>query len=220
VQALEGAILRQDPALASASYAARAVPRPGRRAAGAFAGRERELALLEAGLADALDGRGRVFVVSGGADSGKSRLADEVASRAKELGFRVLWARGWDAGGAPPLWAWQQLLRSYARAGGGMRPLPDVNGCDSDEACFAVFDTVADFFVRASETEPLLLVLDDLDAADQPSLLLLRFLADVVAERPIAVVATWDEAERPEELAGLARHGATPLRIPELVRAA
>src|SRR5205085_7860192 len=54
---LEAAILRHDPSLD--------VARPGRRAAGVFVGRERELAQLLAGLDDAVAGRGRLFVVSG-----------------------------------------------------------------------------------------------------------------------------------------------------------
>src|SRR5438132_1096082 len=59
LQELERAILAQDAALDTAP-AARASA-PGRRAATPVVGRDEELALLEAGLEDALAGRGRLF---------------------------------------------------------------------------------------------------------------------------------------------------------------
>ena len=40
-----------------------------------------------------------------------------------------------------------------------------------------LFDATAEFLRVAGEQQPLVLVLDDLHAADPPSLLLLRFLA-------------------------------------------
>ena len=44
------------------------------------------------------------------------------------------------------------------------------------------------FLRRAAEAQPLVLVLDDLHAADEPSLLLLRFLAREIADSPLLVV--------------------------------
>src|SRR6266511_6168331 len=114
---LERAILAQDPAL-DALPPRRTAPsasletRPGRRAAAPVVGRDDELALLEAGLEDALAGRGRLFVVVGEAGAGKTRIGDEVASRAKQRGARILWGRGWHGGGAPEYWPWRQALRN------------------------------------------------------------------------------------------------------------
>src|SRR6266516_2781422 len=85
------------------------------RTAGVFVGRERELRELEAGLEDALSGRGRLFLIGGEPGIGKSRLADELATLAKERGARVLWGRCWEAGGAPAYWPWIQALRAYVR---------------------------------------------------------------------------------------------------------
>ena len=58
-------------------------------------GRAPELEELTAGLDDAAAGRGRLFLVSGESGVGKTRLADELASRAKERGMRILWGRCW-----------------------------------------------------------------------------------------------------------------------------
>ena len=73
---------RTRPGFACARRRGRATP--GRRAAGVFVGRVHELAELKAGLDDALAGRGRLFLVSGESGVGKTRLADELASRAKD----------------------------------------------------------------------------------------------------------------------------------------
>ncbi len=50
------------------------------RAAGAFVGRVRELAELRAGLAQTLDGRGRLYLLSGDPGVGKTRVAGELAA--------------------------------------------------------------------------------------------------------------------------------------------
>src|SRR5439155_4546549 len=85
---------------------------PGRHAATPLVGRDDELAVLEAGLEDALAGRGRLFVVVGPPGAGKTHLGDEIASRAKARGAKILWGRGWDGGGAPPYWPWRQAIRT------------------------------------------------------------------------------------------------------------
>jgi hypothetical protein len=86
-------------------------PVPPRRAP-VFVGRRQELTELLAGLEDALEGHGRLFLLAGEAGIGKSRLADELATTARELGAMVLWGRCWEAGGAPAYWPWVQSIRS------------------------------------------------------------------------------------------------------------
>jgi DNA-binding SARP family transcriptional activator len=171
LQGLERQILQQDPALESVGRDAPA----GRRAAGAFVGRERELQLLVAGLEDALAGRGRLFLVLGGAGAGKTRLADEVASRAKRRGARILWGRSWEEGDAPPYWPWVQAIRTSV-PDAGRALLPEL------------FDATAAFLCKAAAAQPLVIVLDDLHAADPESLLLLEFVAAELAVLPVLVL--------------------------------
>jgi DNA-binding SARP family transcriptional activator len=194
LQELEQAILRQDAALDPPGRAGAGDTRPGRRAAGIFVGREQELAELTAGLEDALVGRGRLFLVGGEGGVGKTRLADELASRAKDLGFRVLWGRSWKDGNAPPYWPWQQALRSLGE-------LPEAGDR------FARFDRIVALLRQAGE--PVLLVLDDAHAADDPSLELLGDVAGELAELPVLLLATYlDVADIPPALAGLGQHAA------------
>jgi AAA ATPase domain/Bacterial transcriptional activator domain len=185
LQELEQAILRQDPSLEVRTQSAR----PGRRAAGSFVGRDREIEELSAALDDAAAGRRRLFLVSGESGLGKSRLADEVASRAKDAGLRVLWGRGARDEGAPPYWLWAQALRLLTAE------LPELDATKRGDARFRLFVDVASALRAASRAQPLFLVLDDLHDADEPSLLLLDFLAGELAEMHVAIVGTYVDDE-------------------------
>jgi DNA-binding SARP family transcriptional activator len=199
LQELEQAILRQDPSLDRSAPGAR----PGRRAAGAFVGRDREVEELSAALDDAAAGRGRLFLVSGESGLGKTRLVDEVASRGKGVGLRLLWGRGARADGAPPYWLWSQALRPL------QAELPELVATRGESARFRLFADVAAALRAASAAHPVLLVLDDLHHADEPSLLLLDFLAGELAEMHLAVVGTYvDDGATPAPLAALADHSA------------
>jgi DNA-binding SARP family transcriptional activator len=198
---LEHAILEQDPAIEIAVRQRQQSLRPGRAAAQTFEGRDDELTVLEAGLDDALAGRGRLFVVVGDAATGKTRLADELASRAKQRDIRILWGRGWAGGGAPLYWPWTQALRDA---------LPSADS-DEPEAQFRFFGAVTEALRALAAEQPLLLVLDDLHAADVGSILLLEFVATELPEMAALVVALGrPETARLEELE---RHATRTVRL-------
>src|SRR5262249_12323179 len=173
LQELEKAILAQDPALDAAPRRPTRDAAPGRHAATPIVGREDELAVFDAALDDALAGRGRLFVLVGPPGAGKTHLADEVASRAKSRGAAVRWGRGWDGGDAPPYWPWRQAIRELPAHDGAKR--------------FEFFATVTELLRTESARQPLMLVLDDLQAADEDSLLLLEFVASEVAEMAMLI---------------------------------
>jgi len=209
------------------------------RAATGFVGRERELAGLLAALEDAFAGRGQLFLISGEPGIGKSRLADELAARARYRGALVLWGRCWEAGGAPAFWPWVQSLRSLLRDsdlktlrslfGTGAQHLaqvlPEIRDAfpdlpippalDPEAARFLLFDAMATLFRNSANAQPLVLVMEDLHVADAPSLLLLRFLAGALTDSRILAVGTYRETELEREsplapmLAELTRHPAT-----------
>jgi DNA-binding SARP family transcriptional activator len=201
---LEQAVLEQDPALD-------ARPAPA-AAAGGLVGRERELGELLAALEDALAGRGRLVVLTGEPGIGKTRLAEELTARATARGGQVLVGRCWEAGGAPAYWPWVQSLRTYVREsepaalraaagdrGGDLAQLvpelrrhvpglPEPAALEPDAARFALFDATAELLRNASRERPIVIVLDDLHAADEPSLLLLRFVARGLGSSRLLVV--------------------------------
>lgn len=182
-------------------------------APGLFVGRHRELAALLAGLEDAMSGRGRMFLLDGEEGIGKTRLAEELADRARQRGAQVLASRCWEDGGAPPYWPWMQLLRSYGRgsevdvlvsqvdAGAAVHGAdPHVIGVGAArDARFRLCDAVTTFLGDAARAHPLVLILDNLQAADVASLLLLRFVADQLDELPILLVGI----HRDREVGGL-----------------
>ncbi len=218
LKALERSILEHDPALAAPARDLAVAPPP-RDGASPFVGRERELASLSQALAEALAGEGRVVLVAGEPGIGKSALADRLAAEAGARGAKVLWGRCWEAGGAPAYWPWVQALRSHVRTtdpealrsqlGAGAadiaRILPDLHelfgdlpeppSLESEAARFRLFDVVVSFLVEAAGARPLVLVLDDVHAADEPSLLLLQFLAGQLRDAPILVVAAYRDVE-------------------------
>ena len=213
LQELERAILAQAPSLDAGP---RAVPPGARDGGGAvFVGREDELRRMEAGLETALAGRGAIVLLAGEPGIGKSRLAEELARTAHGRGARVLVGRCWEAGGAPAYWPWVQALRAYVRdqdpgalrerLGAGAddlaRLLPELRelvpdlrepaAADDDGARFRLFEAVSGLIRAAARAEPLVLVLDDLHAADEPSLLLLRFVARETTDCGLLVVGAF-----------------------------
>ena len=180
LQALHRAMLEQDPALDRPEP-----PVAAEAPKSAFVGRERELGELARGLDDALAGHGRLFLVAGEPGAGKSRLADELGRQAAERGARVVVGRCWEAGGAPPYWPWVQALGR----------LPEPPELDTEGARFRLFQATSAFLRASAEGEPLVLVLDDLHAADEPSLLLLRFVARELADCRLLAIAAYRDVD-------------------------
>jgi DNA-binding SARP family transcriptional activator/tetratricopeptide (TPR) repeat protein len=186
---------------------------------GGFIGREAELAELIGGLEAAFAGRGGLFLLVGEPGIGKSRLADELIAEAKARGARVLIGRCWEAGGAPAYWPWVQSMRTYvhegeistlrSQLGAGAADLAqllpelrelfadigDPPSFEAESGRFRLFHAAAEFLIEASRARPLLLVLDDLHAADEPSLLLLQFLARELGDSRLLVVGAYRDVD-------------------------
>ena len=84
---------------------------------------------------------------------------------------------------------------------------------DSDDAAerFRFFEAVTEAVRQAATEQPLLLVLDDLQAADENSILLLEFVAGELPEMAALVLALGrPETPRLEELS---RHSTRTLRL-------
>lgn len=184
-----------------------------------FVGREPELAALLAGLSDASSGRGRIFLLGGEPGIGKTRLADEFAAEAKSRDALVMWGRCWEEGGAPAFWPWIQSIRvlltevesealQLAAAARGadlaqilpelreyLPDLPEPPSMSPEAARFRLFDALAGFLVRLSQDRILVFVLEDLHAADDPSLLLLQFLAGELTNGRVLVLGTYRDVE-------------------------
>jgi hypothetical protein len=179
-----------------------------------FVGRDHELAVLRAALHDASAAHGRLLFLVGDPGIGKTSLAAELADEATREGAQVLIGRADDGEGASPFWPWVQIVRGYlddvdtetvrTELGSGAADVADVipdvrervsglavrSELPSAQARFRFFDS----FTRkaAARRRPLVLVLDDLHWFDEPSLLLLRFLARDLSGARLLVIATTD----------------------------
>ena len=200
-----------------------------------FVGRERELAALQAALADAAAGHGRIVLLAGEPGVGKTRLAQELAAYARQRGALVLVGRCYEGEGAPPFWPWVQMIRTYVmdcdpvllRQEMGLgaadiaqvvpevrEQLPDLTaapGVESEQARFRLFDSVTMFFQAAARRQVQVLIVDDLHWADIPSLLLLQFVAREVREARVLVLGTYRDL-------GLPRGHALLQALGEIVR--
>jgi class 3 adenylate cyclase/tetratricopeptide (TPR) repeat protein len=213
-------------------------------AGGVFVGRERELEALREAVDGALAGRGSLQLLVGEPGIGKTRAAEELATYARVSGARVYWGRCREDEGAPAYWPWVQAIRSYTRdadpvalawqLGGGAaevaRLIPEVaekldiepgEGADSEEARFRLFDSVTSLLLAAARDRPIVIVLDDLHWADEPSLLLLRFAARELASSGLLILGTYRDVELGRhhplarmlgEMSGIEGSGRIPLR--------
>jgi predicted ATPase len=162
---------------------------------GGLVGRDQELAQLRGWLAEALDGGGRLAVLTGPPGIGKTRLAEELASAARTDGVRALWGRAVNDEAAPPLWPWRRVLNTLAGADTWARITGGeiTAGGSSEELAAARYRAAADAadaLTAAAEQAGLLIVLEDLQWADLTSLFLLRELAGHLRESRLLVVAT------------------------------
>ncbi len=161
-----------------------------------FVGREKEMEHLRSRWADA-SGRGQrhLVLLTGAAGMGKTRLAGRFASDVHRQGALVMWGRATQEALVPyePIVeAFRTILRTVSKEARLRvvegRPalallLPDlgeiVPGVQAPEVAqgterYVVFETVADILEDESAPWPILLVVDDLQWADTPSLQLME----------------------------------------------
>jgi class 3 adenylate cyclase/DNA-binding winged helix-turn-helix (wHTH) protein/tetratricopeptide (TPR) repeat protein len=126
-----------------------------------FVGRQTELALLEAALAQAGAGHGQVVAVVGEAGVGKSRLVDEFVQVAHMQGWLVLDSAAMSYGQATPYFPVRDLLCRYCHL---------EEGADADTIQAQVTEQVRTLDTALQDTVPALLALLDALPADSPFL--------------------------------------------------
>ncbi|MGH9184880.1 MAG: AAA family ATPase, partial [Acidimicrobiales bacterium] len=178
-------------------------------------GRAREFDSLLARYRAATSGEHQVCRVTGEMGVGKTRLVQELAAAVAAEGGRVCWVRLTE--GAPPLWPWAQVVRSLATCE-LPRPSMGTVGSRSDELTHLLHgwrhdggrvsaarlgDALADLIARASQSQPLLLVLDDVQRAKPLTAGVLAALEQSLAGASVLLVLAYRDEELGPDLADL-----------------
>jgi hypothetical protein len=188
--------------------------------------RESELAAIDAAVAAARRGDGQVVLVRGAAGIGKSALLEAGRGRARAAGATVLTARAGELEQGFPWGVARQLLTAPTRdrlialdgaaalAAPLFRAAPVDSAVDDDRALSALVHGLYWLTADLCERGAVVLVVDDLQWADEPSQRFLAHLLGRADELPLLLLAAVrtgeDEGSALREL--LALHDVTVLR--------
>ncbi len=190
-------------------------------------GRSREIADLQFALDRVISGRGLTYLLSGEAGIGKTRLAEELAQRARAKGATVVWGRASERHGALSWWPWMQVARACAQTDEGaafmvqnpyasaLKPLLTCDASapasqDLERESVRLGLATAALLRQIAQTRPLVLVFDDLHACDIASLTLLEVVARELRDDPVLLVGTYrqpDARRTPKKSALLVKLG-------------
>jgi DNA-binding CsgD family transcriptional regulator len=159
-----------------------------------------ELSAIDAALSSAVLGKGSTLLVEGVAGIGKTRLLLEARKRAADARMTVLSARAAEFEGG---YAWgvvRQLFDPLLRADGGQLlrgdaaalagPVLSHGSSPGMEDAFSVLHGLYWLTVDVTQRAPLLLAVDDLHWADQPSLNFISHLVRRLDGLPLLLVLT------------------------------
>lgn len=200
---------------------------PNRPVPGLLVGRRDELATMWTAVESALTGGSGIAAVEGEPGIGKTRLLQALDVEAGRRGMIVVWGRCVEGDGTPALWPWVQIARSILRslppATRSTRLTADVESLitpDGDVfgtsvlpdtgARFRLFERVTAVISALAGQRPTLIVLDDIQWADQVSMQLLEHLVARMPGRTAVVCAFRTRAPAPSAelvrmLAGISR---------------
>jgi AAA ATPase-like protein len=163
--------------------------------------RDRELALLDVLIDEAAAGQARFGLIEGPAGIGKSRLLAEARRQAAAKGLRALTAQGGELERGFPFGVVRQLFepavvtdaaRAFAGAADPARAVFEPAGTEVSEPVsdpsFASLHGLYWLTLNLSEHGPLLLVVDDVQWCDDPSLRFLAYLRRRLEGLPVLVL--------------------------------
>jgi predicted ATPase len=185
-----------------------------------FVGRHREVELLTAAFDRASAGHGSLLAVLGEPGIGKSTLCERAVDYATSRGGRVLMGRCYEQSQlAVPYLPFIEALRGYVdqqdaatlgtelgssaayvarvmpRVAARIRIRPAERSGDAEEDRYWLLDAMTALVLRAAESQPTLVLLEDMHAADLGSLDLLLHLGRRVSNSRLMLVVTYRDSE-------------------------
>lgn len=184
-----------------------------------YIGRQSERAALRRALLRAQKGAGSIALIAGEPGIGKTRLARELMGEARTVGCFTVLGHCYDMEVTAPFLPFQEALDYVARVvePGALRTalgpvgaeiariaprlrqiFPDL-GAPADlppeQARHYLFTCVGDYLQNATAMQPTVLVLDDLQWADESTSLLIEHVAGRIEEMALLVIGTYRDSE-------------------------
>jgi predicted ATPase/tRNA A-37 threonylcarbamoyl transferase component Bud32 len=178
-----------------------------------FVGREEEVQTLSNALEAVMAGRGQSYLIAGESGVGKSRLMDELRSRALVRGFVALRGQAVSEGGLP-YQLWREIIRnlllivaiSDEEAYILKMLVPDIEALIGRQVTGFNLDSITmqkrlplillNLLGEAAKNRPLLLLLEDLQWVGE-SIETLKFITQGIGLSPILIVANYRSDESP-----------------------
>jgi class 3 adenylate cyclase/tetratricopeptide (TPR) repeat protein len=184
-----------------------------------FVGRAQERAELFRALDGLKTGSGGLVLIGGEPGVGKTRLAGEAILEAERRDFRTLVGRCYDVDAPPPYLPFIEILEGAARevdretfrmalgtAGGEIaKVMPQLRNLYDDipvgldlppeQERRYLFNSIVEFVERAASVRPLVVLLDDIQWADEASLSLLCTVAQHLRNMPVLLLGTYRNVE-------------------------
>jgi len=182
-------------------------------------GREPEFAELKRLVEEALAGRGSLVMIGGEPGIGKTHLTGAILEEAKRRGAFAAIGHCYEMEGAPPYVPFIEMLEHSARTKpreafrhslGDDAPevaklMPELRALYPDippaiqlppeQQRRFLFNAIRSFVGRSAHLTPVVAVFEDLHWADEPTLLLLQHLAQILATTPMLLIGTYRDVE-------------------------
>jgi DNA-binding CsgD family transcriptional regulator/tetratricopeptide (TPR) repeat protein len=196
--------------------------------AGALIGRDSEITMLVRLMREAAGGRGSSVLIEGEPGIGKSALVRAALAQAADVNCQVFWGAGDELGQALPLLPMLEGLRvrepsTNPRRNTIVRLLRGEVAADrGTDMSGALAEQLLALIAEQCAAQPTILVIDDLQWADQASITLWERLARSVRQVPLLLIGMMRPAPQRDDLLALRRAvgAATRLQLTGLTEAA
>jgi DNA-binding CsgD family transcriptional regulator/tetratricopeptide (TPR) repeat protein len=179
--------------------------------AGALVGRDSELAMLVRLVREAAAGRGTPVLIEGEPGIGKSALVRAALAEAADAGCAVFWGAGDELGQVLPLLPLLEALRVREPSANPRRDTivallrGEVAADRGTDVSAALAEQLLALVAEQCAAAPTILVVDDLQWADQASITLWGRLARSVRQVPLLLVGMMRPVPQREDLLALRR---------------